>query len=78
MGKPVLCISLFSSFHGVFGGILGGTLQNISNDPQVSTAFPTAARPPASECITRPGVCSSSLGCSLARRVCGRASVSKS
>lgn len=24
MEKPVLCISLFSSFHGVFGGILGG------------------------------------------------------
>lgn len=23
MEKPVLCISLFSSFHGVFGGILG-------------------------------------------------------
>lgn len=54
----------------------GGTVQNISNDPQVSTAFPTAAGPPASECITRPGVCSSSLCSLLARRVCD-ASVSK-
>lgn len=48
MEEPVLCISLFSSFHGVFGGILGEhckILAAIRGCRQLSQPPPLSALP---------------------------------